>query len=585
MINLSTCRQRGIPRFVTSFVLAAGLIFHAHAQQPESATTPPEQIAQPETALGSVTALHEVQRGLDALDTRIATVTKQRAATKDEAETKQLDESLAQLKARATELRRDLETIATGLNPEEFNQADQPETTWSEDLRNIVSPALDALRDLTEDSRETQELRKNIAALKKQRDRADKAVTNLRSNIESVSEKKLREQLKEYLQDWEVRLTESDSQLKVAEYQLKEKTDNAPSLFDAASAGLANFFRNRGLNLLVAAIVLIAVIFGGRYVHRMIVRYGPLHRKDRLRSFGTRLFDLSWSAGTALLSVIGLLVTFYLFDDWVLLSLSLIVLFALAWAGKETLPQYFEQAKLLLNLGPVREGERIVYEGVPWKVGRLGFYTDLTNPALENAIIRLSANDLLEMQSRPLTPGEPWFPTDDGDWIILGDSHVKVVKQTPEYVCLLQLGGARITYPASDFIAAAPVNLSQNFRINVTFGIDYMHQKISTTKVPQIFENHILRGLHELLDNKHVISVKVEFANANASSLDYVILADFGGEAGSKYRKIERAIQRLCVEVCNQNDWHIPFTQVTVHQAIAAVAEDNDPPTIKPQIP
>jgi len=566
-------------------VFATSLIFTANAQEPESATTTTEQITQSQTALESVTALREVQRGLDALNQRIATVKEQREATDDEAEAKRLDESLAQLEARATERRRDLETTATGLNPEELKKAEQTETTWSDDLREIVSPALDAMRELTEDSRATQELREKIAVLKEQRSRAEKAVKNLRTNIESLTDEDLREQLKEYLRDWEVRLTESDSQLKLAEYQLKEKTDNAPSIFDAASSGLASFFRNRGLNLLVAAIVLIAIIFGGRYAHRMIVRYGPMHRKDRLRSFGTRFFDLSWSVGTALLAVIGLLVTFYLFDDWVLLSLSLIFLIGLAWAGKETLPQFFEQGKLLLNLGPVREGERIVYEGIPWKVGRLGFYTDLTNPALENAIIRLSANDLLAMHSRPLNPSEPWFPSDEDDWVLLGDTHGKVVKQTPEYVRLVQLGGARITYTASDFIEAAPVNLSQNFRINVTFGIDYMHQKISTTEVPPIFENHILKGLNELLDNKQVVSVKVEFANANSSSLDYAIIADFSGEAASKYRKIERAIQRLCVEVCNEHDWNIPFTQITVHQAMAAVAEANDPPTNKPQIP
>lgn len=545
----------------------------------------PEPIAQPQTTLGSVTALREVQRGLDALNQRIETVTVQQASTNDEAEVRRLEESLAQLEARATQLRRDLETIATGLNPEELKKAEQAETTWSEDLREVVSPALDAMRDLTEDSRETQELRDRIALLKEQRAQADKAVTNLSRNIQSVTDKELREQLREYLRDWEVRLTESDSQLKVAEYQLKEKTDNAPSIFDAASSGLASFFRNRGLNLLVAAIVLIAIIFGGRYAHRMIVRYGPLHKKDRLRSFGTRLFDLSWTVGTALLSVIGLVITFYLFDDWVLLSISIIFLFGLAWAGKETLPQFFEQGKLLLNLGPVRESERIIYQGIPWKVGRLGFYTELTNPALENAIIRLSARDLLEMHSRPLNPSEPWFPTDEDDWVLLGDAHGKVVKQTPEYVRLVQLGGARITYLASDFIEAAPVNLSHNFRVNVVFGIDYMHQEIATTKVPPIFENHILNGLHKLLNPEHVVNVSAEFANANSSSLDYAILADFSGEAASKYRKVERAIQRLCVEVCNEQGWTIPFTQVTVHQADAAAAEVKDPRPTKPLIP
>ena len=54
------------------------------------------------------------------------------------------------------------------------------------------------------------------------------------------------------------------------------------------------------------------------------------------------------------------------------------------------------------------------------------------------------------------------------------------------------------------------------------------------------------------------------------SSLDFDVLADFKGSAAERYQKISRAIQRICVDVCNENDWEIPFTQVTVHQASAA---------------
>ena len=173
------------------------------------------------------------------------------------------------------------------------------------------------------------------------------------------------------------------------------------------------------------------------------------------------------------------------------------------------------------------------------------------------------------MHSRPMHSVEPWFPTDEGDWVLIGDVHAKVVKQAPEYVRVLQLGGARITYPAKDFIAATPINLSHNFRVNMVFGIDYMHQEISTTEVPKIFETRVTKELNTLLKPENVINVNVEFSSANSSSLDYAIIADIHGNAGSRYRKIERAIQRICVDVCNEQGWVIPFTQVTVHQANA----------------
>jgi hypothetical protein len=64
-----------------------------------------------------------------------------------------------------------------------------------------------------------------------------------------------------------------------------------------------------------------------------------------------------------------------------------------------------------------------------------------------------------------------------------------------------------------------------------------------------------------------VRSIKVEFQSAGTSSLDYVVLADFDGSLGSRYNFIKRRIQSICVDVCNDNGWVIPFTQITVHQA------------------
>jgi hypothetical protein len=68
------------------------------------------------------------------------------------------------------------------------------------------------------------------------------------------------------------------------------------------------------------------------------------------------------------------------------------------------------------------------------------------------------------------------------------------------------------------------------------------------------------------------LSLKIEFAAASSSSLDYEILADFGGEVASRYRYLGRLLQRLAVDSCNRHGWVIPFTQLTLHQAAAAEA-------------
>ena len=557
-------------RFIVG-ALALGLLLGSPAfgqdASPESAEK--VQAAQPKSE--SLQALQDVQRGIGALAKRITALRAEAAEAVGE-EKRSIEESLTKLEVRSSQLKRDLETIATGLDPQDFDATEAADSTFSEDLHEVISPAIDALKDVTEESRQTQELREETALLRQQYEHAATALKNLEKNLAAAQDGQLKESLSDFVEDWNVRLAETESQLKAAEFQLAQKNAAAPSFFDAVSEGLAVFFRSRGLNLLVAILIVVVIVFVGRYGHRLIVRYGPMHRKGRLRSFGTRLFDLCWSVGTVLLAVVAFLVTLYLFDDWVLLSVALIFLFGIAWAGKETLPRYFEQGKLLLNLGAVREGERLVYEGIPWKVGRLGFYTDLTNPELEGAVVRLSANDLLDMHSRPMNSAEPWFPTEEGDWVLLGDLHGKVVKQTSEYVRLLQLGGARTTYPSRVFIGAVPVNLSHSFRVRVVFGIDYMHQEISTSEVPAIFQQRLASDLGELVGADNLINLKVEFTSAGASSLDYAILGDFSGNVAHKLRKLERAIQRICVDVCNEQNWVIPFTQVTVHQAESGAA-------------
>jgi hypothetical protein len=137
--------------------------------------------------------------------------------------------------------------------------------------------------------------------------------------------------------------------------------------------------------------------------------------------------------------------------------------------------------------------------------------------------------------------------------------------QTPEMVQLVLLGGSRKTYPTIDFLHQAPTNLSMNFRLSVTFGIDYEHQAQSTQEIPSTLENMLRKALHAAGYNKTLLNLKVEFKEAGASSLDLAILADFSGDVAKDYLSLSRFLQRLAVDACNTHNWSIPFTQITVH--------------------
>jgi small-conductance mechanosensitive channel len=164
-------------------------------------------------------------------------------------------------------------------------------------------------------------------------------------------------------------------------------------------------------------------------------------------------------------------------------------------------------------------------------------------------------------------PEEPWFPTRINDWVILDDGVMgKVVQQTPEQVVLVKLGGSYKTYPTLTYLSKNPENISPQFSVSTTFGLDYQYQSIATTEIPHIMQKKILRSLVDEFGKDLVRSVNVEFASAAASSLDFRITASVSGELAPQYNVIQRMLQRGAVDAANENHWVIPFPQLTVHQ-------------------
>lgn len=133
---------------------------------------------------------------------------------------------------------------------------------------------------------------------------------------------------------------------------------------------------------------------------------------------------------------------------------------------------------------------------------------------------------------------------------------------------MVLLGGSRKNHGTADFLGLAPENLSTGFRLQGVFGVDYRHQSVSTEVIPTKMTEAVKAGLNKLLGDGELVHVRVELAEAGASAINYAVIADVAGSVASKYRLLQRALQRLCVEACNTHGWTIPFTQITLHQAI-----------------
>ncbi|MGE3166247.1 MAG: hypothetical protein AB7O52_15175 [Planctomycetota bacterium] len=437
------------------------------------------------------------------------------------------------------------------------------------DLRNelttLLRPLVQQLKEVTAEPRQIEQLRSQVALYEQRLAQARRALQNLDRLIPGVDPTSaLAERLRQERASWREREETYDASRRIAGLELEQKLGERKSLIESTGSFFNGFFRSRGLNLLLAGSSFFAALLILRFArHRalkLIFRRRP--------SFYSRLAGVVLHVLSVLIALLVMLMVLFTVSDWVLLVIVLIFLVGAGWASVNMLPQFFEQVRTLLNLGTVREGERVVFEGLPWRVDALKIYTVLRNPDLTGGEYRIPVQNLAGFHSRPLGDNEVWFPSRQGDWVLLGDSTFgQVLHQSPDSVQVGVPGGAVQTYPTRAFLDASPRNLSGGYRLKVTFGIDYAHQAVCTTEVPRLMQAKLTTELAKLVDETEVRRVVVEFKAAGASSLDYDVLVDLGGTSAGKYLVLQRAVSRILVDACNEHRWVIPFAQVVVHRA------------------
>jgi hypothetical protein len=472
---------------------------------------------------------------------------------------REISSALAQLDAAFTQ-------IASEVDPRSFSveEADRP-VDLSEELRDLLAPLVSELKRATQRPREIDRLRTEIADHEVRLVAIGHAIENLGRLSEAEMSPTIREALARESSAWNARLQSERTSLAVARQKLEQQIAARRSIGESLRELYQIFFKSRGRNLVIALLATLAFWLVLRRVHQELRRRGPLGRAGP--SFRGRVFDLLYLIVTILGAFFVFAVVLYFFGDWVLLILFLLMLLGLVWASKQAIPKFWSQATLLLNLGPVREGERLVVAGVPYRVESLGFYSLLANPELQGAL-RLRLDDLFALRSRPPEEGEPWYPTRTGDWVVLADgSFGQIAFQSIEKVRLRRAGGSERVYATADFPGLVPEVLSRGFLLAVTFGVDYQHQAQVTSAVPEQLRSFVEQGLQAAGVGDLLRSMQVDFKQAGASSLDLVVLCEWTGDAAPRRFGLERLVNRLCVDACNRHGWVIPFAQLTVHAA------------------
>ncbi|QVL50454.1 MAG: hypothetical protein KFB96_08530 [Thiocapsa sp.] len=535
--------------------------------RPESSPFATLLETQDTTSLQSLEALH---KALSSQEQQVAETQRRLIAAEDDVTRQALGDDLRELREQLKEQRLQFERFALEIDLRPFiDEVDQP-FDWQEELSKLLKPILAELESATAESRVIGDLRAELNQVEERKGLAEKAVARLERLLGEGPSVDLRTRLEERLTHWQRIADDTANRYTALDIQLENRLAQRQSVFDETTGYAKRFFQTRGLNLLLAVGAFCAVFFGVRYLSSLVGRLqaSKVTAGTARTKFSSRLAALILHVFSVLGGLIAMMLVFNMAGDWFMLGIIIIFLIGVAWASIKTLPSQVETVRLVLNIGAVREGERILFNALPFKVEVLGFRARLVNPRLDGGLQEIPVNALVGHYSRPAGADEEWFPTRTGDWVELADGRMgQVSRQSPSAVHLSELGGEDIVYPTDVFVGLNPRRLSEGFRIVSTFGIDYRHQAIATTEVPERMREKLEQGLPDLIPREHIKAVAVYFQSAAASSLDYEIHVDVAGEAARQTPLIRHAIQRILVDACNDNGWEIPFTQITLHQA------------------
>lgn len=476
-----------------------------------------------------------------------------------------LEAALVEINDEITELRESFEQIAVGSVDLGIFGADDEEFNWRTEMTQVMMPIIRNLQSLTEKPRKIEALRSAISENNNQLETAQEAVIAIDETLSLASSEPTKQALVELQVNWKDQVEEIQRRTEVAKVKLDNLQTSNRSFFDSFKTGILGFVTGRGLTLLLAIVAAAAVWYVVKLITKLLLKKS---RGEAAKNFRTRqrLVQYAFNLLTALLMAIVVLVVLYIRGDVLLLGVAFLITGLTVLGLRNVIPKFISEARLLLNLGSIREDERVMYNGVPYKVTQLNMYSILKNPEL-TGIVRLPLESMMAMISRPAGK-EIWFPASKGDFIMTSDGKLlEVIALTTELVQLQSLVGTKSSIPTADFYAMTFDNITRgdSFAIVSTFGIGYVHQGISNDSVPAAFQKSVAAALAQRDFSEHVVSVSVELKEAGGSSLDYWVCVVMASTAVRSYFKIDRIIQQTCVETCSKESWDIPFPQLTIH--------------------
>lgn len=527
-----------------------------------------------EAEIVSVPNIMQMDNLQEALSSKISarSILRETLESAAEDDVPNLQKALEELNNEISEIRESFEQLAVGSVDIDLFNNEEVTLDWRNEVIQILTPLMQNVKRITEKPRKIEQLRSKISLAENQKEVTVAALLSIQQSLDDATvsaetiDPETRIALDDLRKQWIERQQDIDREINSSTIQLANIQSNNESLWVRSRDGLFSFITGRGLTLVLAGLAGAVVWYGTKTVTEFFAKRA---QGEDVNSFRTRqrIVHYALKAFTLLLILIVVMVVFYLRGDLLLMGVTFLIAAAAILGLRHTVPQFIAESKLLLNLGPIREGERVMYKGLPWKVIKLHVYSILKNPEL-TGIIRLPLQDMLGLVSRPAGE-EPWFPASKNDYLLLDNGNMlKVVSLTPEQVHLENLSGTKTTMSATEFYNMTFENItrSESFFISNVFGIGYAHQSDSVVEIPNKLKKAVSEALATSDIAEDVESVFVELQEAGASSLDYWLGVKLKSNAATSYFGVRRLLQQVCVATCTKENWDIPFPQLTLHQ-------------------
>jgi hypothetical protein len=479
-----------------------------------------------------------------------------------------LEAEVKKLEERYNKLKLNLISVITNIKMDEIQKDESnKKRDYLQEAQELLGPAFDTIQRISERPRKIEALRKELHIYQEKLAVTQLALKNIDVVKSSTEFTSLLPDIEEFLGDatYNVNDLSQEFTLKIDRInrELNELTKDDQSLLGAATELSKEFFSNKGKHLGIAFLLFVFTIWSLTVLKNIVILrvlqkgtvewiYKPIHALYGLITF---VFALTIS-----------IMSLYVMGDWVLVTIIVLMMSAILWGSKSYIHKYLAEGRLILNLGTIKEGELVIFRGIPWKVKNINFVTIFENEYLDSSIIRIEIAQIFHMHSRKILPNEQWFPTRTNDWVTLSDgTYGQIQSQTVEQITIEIDGSERRYFTTQDYLNLRPTNLSHGFSLNLIWNLDYSIQdQLLNTIIPNLrskFKNELEKN------NIDVKNFSLDFHSAGAHSLNLFLNVKFHGHQAQNKLKFERLLNEIMLKIASTEKLNIPFEQIVVHQS------------------